>query len=227
VPLKGVLLDIDGTLLLSNDAHAQAWVDAYQEFGYNVPFEKIQPLIGMGGDKLMATVTPELHSDQGAGKEITTLRQKIFLERYVENIQPAPGARELVQRLGELGLKLTVATSAKNDELDSLLGQAGVADLIGRTTTADDAEESKPDPDIVEAALQKSKLAPDEVLMIGDTPYDIESAGKAGVGVVAVRCGGHDRDLEGAIAVYDDPADILEHFESSPFAVAIRAPANP
>jgi HAD superfamily hydrolase (TIGR01509 family) len=220
------LLDIDGTLLLSNDAHAHAWVDAYREFGYDIPFEKIQPLIGMGGDKLMAKLTPGLNKNEGAGKQISERRQQIFLDRYLNGLQPAPGARDLVQRFNDEGLKITIATSAKDAELEGLLKQAHVDDLIDHTTTADDAKESKPDPDIVEAALEKSGLTAGNVLMLGDTPFDIESAGKVGVEVVAVRCGGHQSDLNGALAVYDDPADVLAHFDESPFGQHLAAVAG-
>jgi phosphoglycolate phosphatase-like HAD superfamily hydrolase len=123
-----------------------------------------------------------------------------------------------VARFRDLGLTRTIATSAKADALQALLKQANIADLIDEETTSNDAEQSKPAPDIVASALEKSKLAPDEVLMLGDTPFDLESASQAGVGLVAVRSGGHDRDLDGALAVYDDPADILAHFDESPFA---------
>lgn len=220
--LRGILLDIDGTLLLSNDAHARAWVDAYHEFGYDVPFERIQPLIGMGGDKLIKQVTPDLDEESEPGKDVAARRREIFLQIYAPGLQPAPGARALVQRLRDLGLRLTVATSAKGEELQPLLEAAGVADLIEEKTTSDDAEASKPDPDIVQAALQKSGLPPGDVLMLGDTPYDVESAGKAGVGLVAFRCGGHsDEDLHGALSVYDDPQDLLTHWPDSPIAARL------
>lgn len=214
--LCGVLLDIDGTLLLSNDAHAHAWVDAFHEFDYDVPFEEVKPLIGMGGDKVIATVLPDLQ-DEDRKKGIKSRRQEIFLRRYVKKLQPAPGAREFVLKIKDSGLQPVIATSAKSAELDALLEQTGIKDIVGEKTTSDDAKESKPAPDIVHAALEKSGLGASDVIMIGDTPYDIESAGKAGVDVIAVRCGGHnDEDLKGAVAIYDNPADILGHWETSP-----------
>jgi HAD superfamily hydrolase (TIGR01509 family) len=220
--IRGILLDIDGTLLLSNNAHAQAWVDAFKEFNREIPFQKIQPLIGMGGDKLMAAVAPDLNESEGMGKLITERRKQIFLESYAPTLQPAPGGRDLLLHMRDLGLMLTIATSAKAEELTTLLKAAHVDDLVHETTTSDDAEESKPEPDIVEAALKKSGLSADQVLMLGDTPYDVEAAGKAGVGVLAVRCGGHDEDLKGALAVYDTPADLLDHFDDSPIAARLE-----
>jgi HAD superfamily hydrolase (TIGR01509 family) len=217
--LQGILLDIDGTLLLSNDAHARAWVDAYAAFGYRIELKRVQPLIGMGGDKVMARLTPGLNKEEGVGKQIDERRKEIFLQRYAPSLQPSPGARDLVLRMKDEGLQITIATSASNEELKALLEAAQVDDLIEVTTTSSDAEQSKPDPDIVSAALEKSGQGPDEVMMLGDTPYDVESAGKCGVGVIAVRCGGHsDQELKGALAIYDDPADLLAHYGESPLA---------
>lgn len=216
---KGVLLDIDGTLLASNDAHARAWEEAFREFGHDIPAARIQPLVGMGGDKLLDTLIPGVSDTEPPGKEMTERRKAIFLHTYAPHLHPTPGARALVQRLKADGLTITIATSAKSDELETLLRAAGVQDLIEHRTTSDDTEESKPAPDIVTAALKKSGLPPDASLMIGDTPYDVESATRAGVGIIALRCGGHtDDELRGALAIYDDPADLLAHYDHSPLA---------
>jgi phosphoglycolate phosphatase-like HAD superfamily hydrolase len=123
----------------------------------------------------------------------------------------------LLHRLRDDGIKLVVATSAGGDEVEGLLEQAGVEDLIQAATSSSDAEESKPDPDIVEAALEQAGFPPDQVVMLGDTPYDVEAATRAGIAIVAVRTGGwEDADLRGAVAVYDDPAALLEAFDESP-----------
>lgn len=221
--IRGVLLDIDGTLVLSNDAHAHAWVAAYHDFGYDVPFERVRPLIGMGGDKLMATVTPDLSSGEGAGKQISERRKQIFLTRYAGSLEPAPGARDLLLYLRDHGVQMVAASSAKRDELDALLKAARVDDILRETTTASDVAQSKPSPDIVAVALRKLGLPAGQALMLGDTPYDIESASTCGLGTIAVRCGGTDpARLSGALARYDDPADLLAHIESSPLAPAIH-----
>jgi phosphoglycolate phosphatase-like HAD superfamily hydrolase len=115
------------------------------------------------------------------------------------------------------GLKLIIGSSATSQELEVLLKSAAIDGLIDQVTSSSDAEASKPAPDIVEAALKKLEMQPSEVLMLGDTPYDIQSANAAGVGVIAVRCGGfNDADLAGAKAIYDDPADLLAHYADSP-----------
>jgi phosphoglycolate phosphatase-like HAD superfamily hydrolase len=117
------------------------------------------------------------------------------------------------------GLKLAVASSAKGDVLGPLLKVCGAADLVSEKTSSSDADQSKPDPDIVQAALHESGLPPDAVLLLGDTPYDIEAAAKLGVGTIAVRCGGWGTaDLAGAVAVYQDPAELLADYDASPLA---------
>jgi HAD superfamily hydrolase (TIGR01509 family) len=215
---KAVILDVDGTLVDSNDAHAQAWVEALAEHGHRVPFAKVRPLIGMGGDKLLPRVVG-IEEDSPDGKAISTRRGEIFKQRYLPTLRPFPGARALLQRMRADGMKLVVASSAKGDELDPLLEIAGAADLVEHTTSSDDAERSKPDPDIVQAALGKTGCGAHEVLMLGDTPYDLEAAHRAQVGFVGVRSGGWDDDaLRGALAVYADTADLLAKYDSSPFS---------
>lgn len=213
-----VLLDIDGTLLDSNDAHAASWSDAFHAYGYRIPKGEVRPMIGMGGDKIMATLVPGLAPDDGRlGQKITERRARIFLADYLPGLKPTRGARELLRNLIERGCTLVVATSAKGDELNKLLRQAEIADLIEHAATSDDAEESKPDPDIIEAALRKAKSPASAAVMIGDTPYDIISANRAGVRIIAVRCGGwREPDMSAAEAVYDDPADILAHMDAEP-----------
>lgn len=213
-----ILLDIDGTLLDSNDAHAASWSDAFRAYGYTIGASEVRPLIGMGGDKVMATLVPGLHPQDGRlGQKIAEHRTRIFLAEYLPKLKPTKGARELLVNLLQRGCKLIVATSAKGDELKKLLAAAGIADLIDASATSDDAEQSKPDPDIVHAALEKAGAKPAQTIMLGDTPYDILAARAAGVRIVAVRCGGwKDADLAGAAAIYDDPAGVLAHLEDEP-----------
>jgi len=215
--LQAVILDVDGTLVLSNDAHAQAWVEAFAAYGYEVSFEQVRPLIGMGGDQVIPIVMPELNDEEGDGKAIAEKRKEFIKERFGPSLSPTPGARDLILKMQEAGLKLIIASSATTEELSVLLKAAKVDDLLKEATTSSDAEASKPAPDIVEAALGKLKLEPNQVLMIGDTPYDLQSAKAAGVELIAVRCGGfEDQQLQMALAIYDDPADILAHYDSSP-----------
>ena len=219
-PLGGVIFDVDGTLVDSNDGHARAWVDAFVELGYQVPYERVRPLIGMGGDKVLPLVAG-LSSEEGKGKQIVERREAIFAERYLPHVHALPGARELLIRLRREGYRLAVASSSQDDMLERLLGLLGGEQLFEATTSSDDADRSKPDPDIVQAVLRRLDEPAARAVMVGDTPYDVEAAARAGVRSIAFRSGGwSDADLHGAIAIYDGPADLLAHLEESVFAPA-------
>lgn len=216
---KGVIFDIDGTLVDSNDAHASAWLDALQEFGFaGVAFERVRWMIGMGGDKILPDLTG-LEEESERGRRLLDRRKHIFLEKYLPGLRAFPKARDLVQRIRSEGLATVVASSANEQELGHLLKAAGVSDLMDATTSSSDAENSKPDPDIVNAAVKSSGYRAEQLVMIGDTPFDVMAARKAGVPIVALRCGGWaDRDLADALRVYDDPAHLLAEFDLSPLA---------
>lgn len=216
---KTAILDIDGTLIDSNDAHARAWVEAAEGFGYEVAFEQVRPLIGMGGGKVLQALT-SLRDSEPEGRELKNRAGEIFRERYLPGLEPTPGARALLQRLESDGIRRIVATSASPDDVAALLKQAGVDDLVEKATSSGDVDQSKPAPDIVEAALEQAACTPRQALMLGDTPYDIDAATEAGVPIVVVRCGGWwtDEDLRAADAILDDPADVLQHYRKLPFA---------
>jgi HAD superfamily hydrolase (TIGR01509 family) len=224
MPKNGaVILDVDGTLVDSNDAHAKAWVEAFAQFGITVPFDRVRRAIGMGGDKLMPAVAG-IEEDSERGQAIGERRGEIFTRDFLPELKPFPCVRELIQRFAAEGFELAVASSAKKDELKQLLKIARVDDLIAVTTSSDDAEESKPAPDILEVALEKVGVKPQDALMLGDTPYDLKAARRAGIPFVGVECGGWTkRELEDALAVYADPEHLYRAFDRSPF---VRAWAN-
>jgi HAD superfamily hydrolase (TIGR01509 family) len=218
MPTQAVILDIDGTLLRSNDAHTEAFVRAGRETGHEVDFDEVRWLIGMGSDKLVPRVFG-FEAESPEGKALLERKGKIFRDDLLPGLEPTPGARELLERLKAEGLTLTVATSASEDDLKGLLERAGVADLLEerKSTSASEVEETKPDPDVVEAALEKAGCPPEAAVMIGDTPFDVEAATRAGVRILAVRTGGwRDADLAGALGIYDDPADVLRHLDETP-----------
>lgn len=215
--IRGMILDIDGTLVLSNDAHTWSFVQAFAAHGYNIPFERIRPLIGMGSDKLLPALVPGLSPKEGKGREIVQMHEQTVLQKFSSQLEPAPGSRALVRELKRRGLKLAIATSASGELLQTLLQKAQVDDLVHARTTSSDVDESKPAPDVVQAAMQELGLDPPEVLMLGDTPYDLMSASRAGVDAIGVLTGGWSRDqLAGARAVYESPLDLLEHLDTSP-----------
>lgn len=212
---QGVIFDVDGTLVDSNEAHARAWTEALEGAGYRVPFARVRRLIGMGADQLLPEAVG-LPAETPSGQAIGERRGQVFRERYLPHVRPFPGASDLAHRLRGDGYALAVASSAQPEELRALLKIAAVDDLIGAKTSAGDVEESKPEPDVVLAALKKLRLPASAAVMIGDTPYDVQAARRAGVAVIGFRCGGwSDRDLEGALAVYDGPADLLARIDAS------------
>jgi len=211
---RAVIFDVDGTLVDSNDLHAQAWVEVLGEAGFQVLFTATRRLIGKGGDKLVAELTG-LDPDDERIERLGTRRAEIWRQRYLGKVTAFDGARDLVQKVKAAGMKVAVASSARREELDPLLEIAGVTDLLDAGTSNSDAEESKPDPDIVAAAL--ARLGVDDAIMIGDTPYDIEAAHAAKIPTIAVRSGGWTSALlRDAIAIYDDVAALRDDFARSP-----------
>jgi HAD superfamily hydrolase (TIGR01509 family) len=215
--IRAVIFDVDGTLVDSNDAHAHAWVQAITESGRRVEFSSVRPLIGMGGDKLLPEVSG-LSIESPEGKAIANRRREIFRRDFLPHLKPTRGAQRLVEWLRDDRKTLVVASSAQEDELHDLLRVAGVAKMFESTASADDAERSKPDPDIVVAAIKRADCPLAETIMVGDTPYDVEAALRAGIEIIGLRSGGwSDAELHGAAAVYADPADLLDHYDFSPF----------
>ena len=215
---RAVLLDVDGTLIDSNDAHAYAWVDAIAESGRRVDFLSARPLVGMGADKVLPALIG-ISADSPEGEKVVAVRGEIFRRDYLPRLRPTRGAQRLLEWLRDDGLQLVVATSARAEELEGLLQVAGASRLIDDASSSADADRSKPDPDIVQAALAKAGCRPDEAIFIGDTPYDVAAGNHAGVPVIALRCGGWwtDRSFHGAVAIYDDPEDLVENYLLSPF----------
>lgn len=209
-----VLFDVDGTLIDSNDAHARSWVATLADYP-GVTFSRVRPLIGKGGDKVLPELTG-LSSDSVVGRALLARREALFREE-LPRLAAFPGARALLARLRMRDQRPVVVSSARGDELQGLLAQARLSDLFEDTGAAEEAEHSKPDPDIVAVALQRAGAAPAEAVLIGDTPYDIAAARSAGVRAIALRCGGHwrDEDLAGAVALYNDPEDLLQRLSGS------------
>lgn len=215
---RAAILDVDGTLIDTNDAHAHAWVDVCHEFGYDVAFGRVREMIGMGGDRVLPALTG-LEEESETGTEMKERRGKLFREEYLPSCRPFPCARELLQRMKDDGIALVVATSASRKDMAALLKAAGVDDLIHAKASSADAERSKPSPDIVQAALAEAGCAPSQAVMLGDTPYDVKASNRAGVRCIAVRSGGwDDAALSGAAAIYQDVADLLRHYDASPLA---------
>jgi HAD superfamily hydrolase (TIGR01509 family) len=213
--VKAVIFDVDGTLVDSVDLHARAWQDAFAEFGHPVGFDAIRGQIGKGGDQLLPVFLSRTQIDD-FGAALEARRGDILHERYLHRITAFTGVRALFQRLIGDGKQVALASSAKGPELDHYKRLAEITDLVAVQTSSDDAERSKPHPDIFQAAMRRlPDMAPDEMLVVGDTPYDAQAASKAGLRTVGMLCGGFpEADLRaaGCIAIYADPADLLARY---------------
>jgi phosphoglycolate phosphatase-like HAD superfamily hydrolase len=210
--LRGVIFDVDGTLVDSNDAHARAWVDALKEFGHTVSFERIRSLIGMGGDKLLPAAAG-VDANAPHGKDISSRRGELFHDRYLPMVRAFPCVRELCECMRQDDLELFIATSAKEDELRDLLAIAGIQDLLTDTASRKEAKRSKPDPDVIEAAIGQSGYDPSQLVMIGDTPYDIKASQKAHLQAIGFLSGGWDaKDLSGAVQIYAGTWEMHKNF---------------
>lgn len=227
---KAVIFDVDGTLIDSVDLHARAWQDAFRDFGHEVAFDRVRGQIGKGGDQLMPVFLDPAELER-IGEDLEQHRGRILKERYLSEVTAFPEVRELFERLRADGTRVVLASSAKGDELEKYKRLARIEDLIDGETSSDDAEKSKPHPDIFEAALRRlGDVRPEDAVVVGDTPYDAEAAGKAGLRTVGLLCGGFpERDLRtaGCVAIYGSPADLLARYEDSPLAGSSAAGTTP
>jgi len=229
--IKAVIFDIDGTLIDSVGSHAESWVRAFAHFGVPADLKEVRNQIGKGADRLM----PEFLSDNTSErcmKEIEEYRAALFKREYLGKVKGFPKVRELFERIKCNGQKTVLASSCTKAEIGRYKDIANIAHLVDCEATSDDADCSKPAPDIFLIALKRiAPITASEAVVVGDSPFDAEAARRAGIAFVGVRCGGFDeRQLRqpGYLALYDDPAELLLRFDTSPLApdTACRGPHN-
>ena len=227
--IKAVIFDVDGTLVDSNDLHVEAWREAFRCYGKELGFDEVHGQMGKGGDQLMPVFCTEEELAR-FGEELERRRVELFTSDYLPRVRPFPRVRELFERLKADGLQLALASSAKEEELERHKKSLRIEDLLEAATSADDAERSKPHPDIFQAALAGLKgVAPAEAVVVGDTPYDVVAAAKAGMRTVGLLSGGFTAEAlraAGASAVYRDVSDLLDHYDESPLAKGLAAAAG-
>lgn len=219
--IEAAIFDLDGTLVDSNDLHVQAWQETFRHFGKEIPVEKLREQIGKGGDQYLPVFLSEKEMRE-IGKQVEEFRGKIFKKNYLMQVRPFPRVRELFERVRGAGKKIALASSGKTDEVEHYQNLTGIERLVDCQTTADDVAHSKPKADVFITALRLlGHLAPEQAIAIGDTPYDIEATKKIDLATIALLSGGFREDElrdAGAIAIFRDPADLLDHFYQSPLA---------
>jgi len=215
VPVEAALLDVDGTLVDTNYQHAVAWYRAFRRHGIVLPIWRIHRAVGMGGDQLVPALVGE-QADAERGDEIREARDSLYQE-LIGEVEPLHGSRELISDLKVRGANVVLASSSPMDELDHYLELLDARDLADAWTTKDDVESTKPEPDIVRAALDKAGT--ENAVMVGDTRWDIEAAARAGVETICVLTGGwSEQELHeaGAVAVFESVDELREQLDDTP-----------
>ena len=219
--IEAAIIDVDGTIVDSVDLHAKAWQAAFAKFGKKISLSQIRRQIGKGADQLLPVFFSQQELDE-FGKELDGHRSELFEKEYLPLVKGFPKVRELFQRIKRDGKRIALASSAKAGEIEIYKKIAKIGDLIESETSSEDADKSKPHPDIFEAALGRLPgVTLDQVIVVGDTPYDAEAAAKANLQTIGLLCGGwKEKELRqaGCIAIYKNPADLLAHYEKSPLA---------
>lgn len=199
-----MLLDIDGTLVDSNDKHTDCWVEAFAHFGKKVDRKIVRGQIGKGGD-LLVPDTLNAREMRTFGEPLKKYRGELWKRKYMKTVEPFPGAVESMRTVHARGIRLALASSSNPDEVEYYVELLGVGEILEGTTSKEDAEFSKPSPEIFQAALERTKSDPARTLAVGDTPYDILAAHRIPVPVIALRCGGFPEELlKKAEYVFDD-----------------------
>jgi HAD superfamily hydrolase (TIGR01509 family) len=216
--IKAILFDIDGTLVDSNDMHVLAWEEAFAGIGETFDRQTLHDQIGKGTDMLVPTLLPDL--DEDAQEKLGDAHGSVFKAKFLDQAKPFPGAHDLLAHAHGLGQQVVLASSASGGELDHYLDLLEARDLVDATTSSEDVKNTKPAPDIFATALDKlSGIDAHEVLVVGDTPYDVEAAKKCGIAAVGLRSGKFSDEAllkAGAIALYDDAAALLADYANSP-----------
>jgi phosphoglycolate phosphatase-like HAD superfamily hydrolase len=223
---KAVIFDIDGTLVDSVDLHARAWQETFRKFGREIEFGRVRSQIGKGGDQLMPVFFSKEELDK-FGEEMEKYRGDLFKRDYLPRVRPFPSVRALFERIARDGKRIALASSAKGDELKHYKDLANISDLVEEETSSDDAERSKPHPDIFAAALDRlGDVHTSDAVVVGDSPYDAEAAGKINLKTIGVLCGGFpepDLRAAGCVAIFRDPTDLLARYEESPLSRTFAA----
>jgi HAD superfamily hydrolase (TIGR01509 family) len=220
-----VIFDLDGTLVDSVDAHAEAWRLALEAFGKSVSFAAVRSQIGKGGDQLLPVFLSATERAE-FGDDLETYRGNLFRKKFLREVRPFPKVRELFERLVQDGKRVALGSSSAKQDLDHFVDLLGIRKYLDAKTNADDVDASKPEPDVfLEALRQLGRPPRDRVIVVGDSPWDAIAAERAGLRTIGVRAGGFsDEALEaaGCVAIYDDIAALFAEYETSPLVRSFR-----
>jgi HAD superfamily hydrolase (TIGR01509 family) len=217
--VTGVLFDVDGTLVDTTYLHAVTWWEALRQGDHDVPMSTIHHAIGMGSDKILDALLGEDH-DHDEDAKLTDAHAALY-STYWDRLRPLPGAADLLRACKAAGQRVVLASSANERELAALRQALGADDVIDVATGGSDVKESKPAPDILGVALDRAGLSAGEVVFVGDSVWDVHAAARLEVPCVGVTCGGTSAEeltRAGAVAVYRDPAELLDTLGTSPLA---------
>ncbi|MEB3278348.1 MAG: HAD family phosphatase [Lyngbya sp.] len=216
---EAIIFDIDGTLVDSVHFHAEAWVKAFKQYGYDADFDKVRQQIGKGGEYILPEFISEEEIEKD-GEKISDYRKEYYQKNLLDKIKPFPKVRELFERVKADGTQIVLASSARPKTVEHYQELLGIKDLINGVTSRGDVEQAKPNPDIFIAALNHlENVSKESVIVVGDSPYDAQAAEKISLSTVGVLSGGFSEDVlkeAGCIAIYKDPADLLDRYEESP-----------
>ena len=218
--IDAVIFDLDGTVVDSNELHVDAWHEAFLKYGKEFPRERLHRHIGKGGDKYLPEFLTEAELRE-FGDELEKYRADLFKRDYLDRVRPFPRVAELFARLRSDGKRIALASSGNDTEVGHYVKLAAIGEYIEARTSKSDVAHSKPSPDVFNRALNLLHVAPQDAIVVGDTPYDVQAAKKIGLPTIGLLCGGFPEDelrASGAVAIFRDPADLLDGYSRSPLS---------
>jgi HAD superfamily hydrolase (TIGR01509 family) len=214
--ISTVLFDVDGTLVDTNYLHAVTWWEAFRQYGHHVPMARIHRAIGMGSDKLLDHLLPD-DRDRAFDNAVQSAHKALYAP-YWPRLRAFDGAADLLRECARLGLQVVLASSASDREMRALRNALDADDVVTAATSADDVSQSKPEPDIVQTAIERAEVAPDSAVFVGDTVWDVQACKKAGLPCIAFLTGGigvEELREAGAVEIYEGPAELVRCLQDS------------
>lgn len=218
--IKAAIFDLDGTLVDSNDLHAEAWQETFRHFGKEIGYRDLRHQIGKGGDQYLPVFLDPVEM-KTIGPDVEHYRSELFKSKYLSRVRAFPQVRALFEKLRGDGKRIVLVSSGNATEVEHYVKLMEIGGLIEAQTTKSDVRHSKPDPDVFLSAMNTLQLSAEEAIVVGDTPYDVDAAKRTELPTIGLLCGGFSEDelrASGAVAIYRDVADLLASYHRSPLA---------